>query len=659
MRRWCAMAAGLVGSILAAAPVAGQCTSVSEVVQLLASDGGASDGMGISVAAAGNTAVAGAFWDDTPAGANAGSAYVFTRNALGVWTQSYKMTASDGAANDAFGISVAISGNTIVVGAWTDVTAPTGTRTGSAYVFKRVGSSWYQTHKLVPADGAAFDQFGCAVAVYEKDGAGVIAVGASGDDHPSVGNNVGSVYTYSGASHAWTPSDKLSVGSPGDEFGSAVAVAGPGPGPGAHVLVGAPKADTAAGADAGKVYGFEWYDWPGPLPPMGMYWRGHAIPNPTDGAPGDMLGSSVAIAPEVFTIPRPFPEPPSVQEGWSARVGVPGDDTPAGADAGSVYNTSFFASTSFFPPSWQQGGKTTATDGAPGDRFGTSVAMNEFASAVGAYQDDTAGGADAGSVYVYRAGQVWKLTASNGATNDYFGTSVALGGDPQDPNESTIVVGAIWDDTPAGTDAGSAYVYSVVDLPPAMPTILSATETLPGRAEIKWRDNSPCETQFDFQRQSKVGNTWGSTALSGSSPALPGTGATEEEYFNPGSGSWRYAVRATNDAGSSAWTPYLVVNPAAPTNLSATWVAGGNGHNVKLTWADRSGFEKGFKVKRQRRVAGVWTETTTTSSSQIGANATMFIDATVPSAGEYRFRAMSFNDGGKSKWTPWVVITVP
>jgi hypothetical protein len=87
-----------------------------ERAKLLASDGATGDQFGYSVAISGDTAVIGAPFDDTSPRSNHGSAYVLVRSG-GLWTQQAKLTADDGAASDYFGFSVAIGGETAVVGA--------------------------------------------------------------------------------------------------------------------------------------------------------------------------------------------------------------------------------------------------------------------------------------------------------------------------------------------------------------------------------------------------------------------------------------------------------------------------------------------------------------------------------------------------------------
>ena len=102
-----------------------------------------------------------------------------------------------------------------------------------------------------------------------------------------------------------------------------------------------------------------------------------------------------------------------------------------------------------------QQAKLTASDAAAGDTFGYSVSISGDTALVGAPTDDD-GGADSGSTYVFvRNGTTWtqqaKLTASDAATGDEFGTSVSLDGD-------TALVGAKRDNA-KGVFSGSAYVF--------------------------------------------------------------------------------------------------------------------------------------------------------------------------------------------------------
>ena len=140
----------------------------TQLAKITASDGAANDYFGYSVAIGNGRIVVGAYADDD-AGSSSGSAYIFDLDG----TQLAKITASDAAANDYFGNSVAIGNGRIVVGAKQD--DDNGETSGSAYIFDLDGT---QLVKITASDGAAYDQFGNSVAV----GNGRIVVGADGDD---------------------------------------------------------------------------------------------------------------------------------------------------------------------------------------------------------------------------------------------------------------------------------------------------------------------------------------------------------------------------------------------------------------------------------------------------------------------------------------------
>ena len=164
----------------------GLALTLNEAQELLASDGAADDAFGYSVAVDGDTAVIGAVQDDDN-GSNSGSAYVYTRSGT-TWSQQAKLTASDGAADDWFGTSVAVDGDTAVVGAYWD--DDNGSKSGSAYVYTRSGTTWSQQNKLTASDGAADDRFGGRVAVNGD----TAVIGAMW--HDDNGSNSGSAYVF-------------------------------------------------------------------------------------------------------------------------------------------------------------------------------------------------------------------------------------------------------------------------------------------------------------------------------------------------------------------------------------------------------------------------------------------------------------------------------
>ena len=199
---------------------------VARETKLTASDGAAADIFGFSVAISGDTAVVGAALDDVPGAANddtaSGSAYVFVRSA-GAWSEQQKLTASDAAAGDLFGRSVAISGESVVVGAFND--DDTASDSGSAYVFQRSGTTWSQEAKLTASDAALSDFFGFSVAISGD----TAVVGAHLDD--DAGGDSGSAYVFQRSAGVWSEQQKLTASDAAlaDEFGFSVAISGGAP----------------------------------------------------------------------------------------------------------------------------------------------------------------------------------------------------------------------------------------------------------------------------------------------------------------------------------------------------------------------------------------------------------------------------------------------
>jgi hypothetical protein len=154
----------------------------AQTQKLTASDGAEFDNFGASVSISGDVALVGASGDDDH-GRNTGSAYVFTRGQDGSWIQTQKLTSDDGAEDDQFGVSVSISGDVALVGAYFD--DDHGSNSGSAYLFTRgQDGRWTQTRKLTADDGARSDWFGRSVSVSGD----MALVGAYGDDERGIAN---------------------------------------------------------------------------------------------------------------------------------------------------------------------------------------------------------------------------------------------------------------------------------------------------------------------------------------------------------------------------------------------------------------------------------------------------------------------------------------
>ncbi|MDQ3665657.1 MAG: hypothetical protein M3410_03485 [Acidobacteriota bacterium] len=226
-------------------------TTWTQQQQLIASDGALFENFGTSVAVSGETIVVGSPNHAVGANTRQGAAYVFVRSGS-TWTFQQKLTASDGLISDQLGGSVALVGNTAVVGARENNFG--ANRNGKVYVFLRTGTTWSQQQKLTASDGSSLDAFGNSVAISHN--ADTIAVGAFDDDEPPVGDR-GSVYVFVRDGTTWSQQQRLlgslglSSGS-GGHFGSTVAVNGD------TLIAGAPELDPNQGGNGrGAVYLFD------------------------------------------------------------------------------------------------------------------------------------------------------------------------------------------------------------------------------------------------------------------------------------------------------------------------------------------------------------------------------------------------------------------
>ena len=190
----------------------------SQQAKLIADDGENSDNFGISVAIHGDYAVVGASKNDQEA-ENSGAVYVFHRDGQS-WTQQVKLTADDAESEDAFGYSVSIDGDYIVIGASLD--DDNGNNAGSAYIFYLDNDSWTQQAKLTAGDGAARDGFGNVVDI---SGEYVLTSAFLDDD---MGGNSGSAYIFHRSDQSWMQQIKLTAGDgeSDDWFGYSVSIDG-------------------------------------------------------------------------------------------------------------------------------------------------------------------------------------------------------------------------------------------------------------------------------------------------------------------------------------------------------------------------------------------------------------------------------------------------
>jgi hypothetical protein len=183
-----------------------------EQAKLTAANAAGSDFFGSAIALDGTTIVVGAYGVNCAAGTECGAAYLFTGSGSN-WSEQGQLVASDVTVDDQFGSAVAIEGGTAVVGARGSGCC------GAAYVFTGSGASWSQQAKLTAADTTGDDYLGVSVALSGD----TIVVGASRHDCPA-GSNCGAAYLFSGA--GWNEQTKLTAADPDGEgeLGAAVAI---------------------------------------------------------------------------------------------------------------------------------------------------------------------------------------------------------------------------------------------------------------------------------------------------------------------------------------------------------------------------------------------------------------------------------------------------
>jgi hypothetical protein len=264
--------------------------------KIVAGDRAVQDNFGYSVGISGDYAIVGAWSEDEDASggatlANAGSAYIFVRSGS-TWSQQQKIVASDRAAVDYLGFSVAISGDYAMVGAWLEDEDASGGATlsgaGSAYIFARSGNTWSQQQKIVANDRAASDQFGYSVAISGN----YAIVGANLEDENASGGatltDAGSAYIFVRSGNIWAQQQKIvaSDRAVADQFGFSVAISGD------YAMVGAYLEDENASgsatlSDAGSAYIFV---------RSGGSWSQQQKIVPSDRAVADQFGWSVAIS---------------------------------------------------------------------------------------------------------------------------------------------------------------------------------------------------------------------------------------------------------------------------------------------------------------------------------------------------------------------------
>ncbi|MDC7126848.1 MAG: hypothetical protein PQJ46_14850 [Spirochaetales bacterium] len=380
--------------------------TVDYVEKIIASDGEADDeyGFSVSLSADGKTALVGARKDDSK-----GSAYVYSLNG-GLWTQTAKLTASDGVENDLFGCSVSISsdGTTALIGAFGCDYTNGGE--GAAYIFTYNAGSWVQSEKFTASDLGQYAYFGCSVSL-SYDGTTAL-IGAPTDN---------SAYIFIDSDSGWTQGAKLtnSDSSSGGYLGCSVSLSSDG----AIALVG----DMIYNYGAAFIFNKEssWDDK-----------TEDAVLTASDGAENDYFGNSVSLS----------------SDGTTALIG-------SANNGGAAY---VYSKGSSWSNSTEDSKLTASDNDLTDDDYSVpfvSISADGSIALIGA-DESSINGTSTGAVYVYSKGSSWsdstedaKLYAYDGTDANAFGTSVSLSADG-----STAFISAENGDG-QNDDSGAAYSF--------------------------------------------------------------------------------------------------------------------------------------------------------------------------------------------------------
>jgi hypothetical protein len=373
--------------------------------KVTADDGAANANFGTTVALHGGLAAIGAYGADDYRGA----VYLFQRSASG-WTQAGKVSADDGLNGDQFGYRIALSDDLMVVGAF-NATIGENTAQGSAYVFAPVDGTWMQAQKLTASDGGVFDNFGASTA---RDG-DTLMVGANGATVNGNGAQ-GAVYVFTRSGDSWSEVQKLTAddGAMNNNFGIDIALDGD------TVLIGAHVATIDGVVWAGAVYAFERTD--------GTWTQTQKLVSDS-GTQFGVFGEKLARVGDTALI---------AAEGENAARGVVHVFTLANGN-------------------WSQSSTIGADDGSGGDMFGSALAFDGTRALIGADVSTIDGDTSRGSAYLFSSSdgawqQTGKFVASDGATDNFFGSSVALEG-------NTVIVDSANAAIDGHAGQGAAYFY--------------------------------------------------------------------------------------------------------------------------------------------------------------------------------------------------------
>jgi hypothetical protein len=546
-----------------------------QVAELTNSSGLAGDALGraIAIDEAGDTVVVGAPYAEINGQAAQGAAYVFVEPTNGNgWASAGNYTAvltnNSGLAGDNFGWSVAISGNTIVVGS----PSATNMNQGAAYVFVEptTAGGWadqpseHETAELTPSTRALDDLFGYSVGI---SGSTLVVGAAQGN----TGLGAAYVFVESTWSGSVTSNIELTAsdGAAGDSFGSSVGINESGN----IVVVGAPQGSTGPGA----VYVF--------VEPNGGPWaatsRFSAKLTTLNGVTGDDFGQSASIN----------------ETGDTVVAGAPNLEIGSNIGQGAAYV--FVEPTTAGgwadQPSENETAELTASSGSTSTALGYSVRISGNTVVAGATGVTIASKLAAGAAYVFveptTAGgwadqpsehETAELTASNGVPQTFLGLSVGIGG-------NTVVAGAPGINFGSDSVPGAAYVFTSGTTGPT--SAISATSGSGQTASVNAAFSAPLEA----------------TVVNGSGTGVSGVTVTFTAPANGASGTFSGGVdTAVTDASGMAISPIFTANATA------------GSYNVTASAPNVTGTASFSLTNQATAITTKTTINSTTSTSKLG-----------------------------------------
>lgn len=458
-------------------------TDVISRAYVKASNTGGGDHFGGALDISGDTMVVGAADEDSSGGnqadnsaSGAGAVYVFVRT-NSTWTQQAYLKASNAEAGDGFGRAVAISGDTIVVGAPSEGSNATGVNgdpnnnslllSGAAYVFVRSGTTWTQQAYLKASNTDDDDHFGSSVdisgntIVIGADHEDSSASGVNGDQANNGAADSGAAYVFTRSGTTWTQQAYLKASNtdPDDDFGVSVAVDGD------TILVGAWREDSAArgvnGDQADNSAGISGATYV--FTRSGVTWTQQAYLKSGNSDAFDLFGCAVSLSGDsaVIGARNESSDAIGVNAPLTGGAGTQADNSAATAGAAYVFTRSGVT--------WTQQAYLKPTNVRPFEHFGCSVAIDGNSVAVGANRWDS----DRGEAFVFtRSGTMWRerhIAPGIQRTDDQFGGAVSISG-------GTVVFGALNESggsTGIGGDpsdytaffSGAAYVFGLPGAP--------------------------------------------------------------------------------------------------------------------------------------------------------------------------------------------------